>query len=308
MKKKPGTVLVTGGRGFIGSHLADRLVNAGYPVALVDINIYDNPKQKAGLVWYNANINNPSIEKVFRSCTPEVLFHLAGPIYLRQPIMSQKFTISLGFLEGLMNLLIAALNHGTKKVVLISSGGAIYGDAGLIPTPEDCPPQPNSLYGLANLMMESVSHQFCSHNQIEWQILRLGNLYGPRQWKDGIIPSLATSLLNGIAPIINGDGRQTRDFLYIGDAIDAFMLTMNKNINGIFNLSSGIEIPINAVFGELVKLIQVNIRPLYQPNAAAGTRRSCLDSSRFRRDFGWEPKIGMEEGLIKTIAWYRKNS
>lgn len=307
MKRQPKSVVITGGTGFIGSHLVDRLVDAGYSVAVVDTNIGNNPKQKAGLTWYKTNINDPSIGGIFRSSAPEVLFHLAGPIYLRRPINSQEFIISLSFLEGLMNLLKTALTHGIKKVILVSSGGAIYGDAQLIPTPEDCQPQPNSLYGLANLMMENVAHQFCSNNQIEWQILRLGNLYGPRQWKDGIIPSIATSLLSGIAPVINGNGRQTRDFLYISDVIDAFMLAMSMNINGIFNLSSGIEIKINAVFDELAKLIKVDISPHYKPDEVTGSQRSCLDSSRFRRDFGWEPKICFEEGLIKTIEWYRDN-
>jgi len=300
-------VLVTGGAGFIGSHLVDRLVDTGHSVAVVDTNIGKNRERKADLAWYKTNINDPAIEKIFSGSAPDVLFHLAGPIYLRRPIMSKEFIVSLSFLEGLLNLLNAALRHGTKKVILISSGGAIYSDAGLIPTPEEYQPQPNSLYGQANLMMETILYQFCSHNQIEWQILRLGNLYGPGQWKDGVIPSLATSLLTGTAPVINGDGRQTRDFLYIGDAIDAFMLAMSKSNNGIFNLSSGIEIPVNDVFSKLVKLIKVNISPRYRPDQAAGPQRSCLDNSKFRGAFGWEPDTGLEEGLIKTILWYREN-
>jgi len=304
---RPKTTVVTGGAGFIGSHLVDRLIDAGYSVAVIDTNTGNNPEQKAGLTWYKTNINDHSIGGIFRSNAPEVLFHLAGPIYLRRPMNSQEFIISLSFLEGLMNLLKASLTHGIKKVILVSSGGAIYGNAQLIPTPEDCQPQSNSLYGLANLMMENVLHQFCSDNQIEWQILRLGNLYGPRQWKDGIIPSMATSLVTGIAPVINGNGRQTRDFLYISDAIDAFMLAMSRNINGIFNLSSGKEIAINDVFSELAKLIKVDISPRYKPDEATGLQRSCLDSLKFRLNFGWEPKTCFEEGLVKTIQWYRDN-
>jgi len=304
MKRHSRKVLVTGGVGFIGSHLVDKLVHAGYSVAVVDANISQNPDRKAGLVWHKANTTDPSIEKIFGSSVPKVVFHLAGPIYLRQPIMSQEFTTSLNFLDGLMNLLNAARNHGTRKFILISSGGAIYGDARLIPTPEDYPPQPNGLYGLANLMMENVLQEFCSQNQIGWQILRLGNIYGPRQWKGGIIPGLTMSLLAGTAPVINGDGQQTRDFLYIGDAIDAFMLAMNKDISGIFNISSGIEIPINAVVSELVKLTKVNINPRYRLNQEAGVRRSCLDNSKFRSDFGWEPKTCLKDGLVKTVLWY----
>jgi len=307
MKRQRKTVLVTGGAGFVGSHLVYRLVDAGYPVTVVDTNISKNPEPKAGLIRYKTNIADTSIEKIFRDNVPDVLFHLAGPIYLRRPIMSQEFTLSLNFLEGLVNLINAAHKYGTRKVILVSSGGAIYGDAGLIPTPEDWQPQPNGLYGLANLMMENVLQEFCSQNQMGWQILRLSNLYGSRQWKDGIIPSIAIALFTGAAPVIHGDGRQTRDFLYISDAIDAFMLAMSKDINGLFNLSSGIEIPINTVFSELVKLIKVNICPHYQPNEAAGTQRSCLDSSKFRNNFNWEPKTCFEEGLIKTILWYREN-
>jgi UDP-glucose 4-epimerase len=302
--------LVTGGAGFIGSHLSETLLKLGHKVIVID-NFSTSTKVEridTSLKIYKTDIENYNRTKnIFQKEKPDFVYHLAGPINLRRPITDSLFKKSLNILKRAEIVLDFCLESKVKKIIFISSGGAIYSNAKIVPTPENYPAHPTSLYGLANLIIEKYIELYYKKYGLNYIILRLSNVYGPRQWESGIIPSLITNLLRKRKPIIYGDGKQTRDFIYVSDVIRACLIATKTKKRGIYNVGSSREVSLNKVFGIIKKILNLEIEPNHSKLVGEELRRSTLNIKKIKKELHWQPKTGLKEGLIKTIDWLKKN-
>jgi len=307
-------ILITGGAGFIGSHLADRLIKNGDKVILIDNlstgkkeNI--NPKAK----FYKINIQSPKISDILKKEKPEILFHLAAQIDVRKsvedPIKDAKINI-LGSLNVIKNFYQESLKNTKKpKIIFSSTGGAIYGDAKIIPTPETYPEFPLSPYGICKLTIEKYLNYYWKVFNIPYVALRYANVYGPRQnskGESGVVSIFIDKLFSGESPIINGSGKQTRDFVFIEDIIEANILAMKKNKVGVYNIGTGKETDINTIFQKLKKITNSNLKSVHCLEKKGEQKRSCLDYKKAQKELSWNPKYNLDEGLIKTVEWFKK--
>ncbi len=236
--------LVTGGAGFIGSHLVDALLKQGHKVVVVDnlsTGVKKNLNQSA--IFYKADILGSKVGAIFKREKPEIVFHLAAHIEARESVKNPIFDAKINIL-GSINILENCRKYGMERVVFISSGGEIYGGAEVIPTPETCPLNPISPYGVAKLAVEKYLYSYCKMYGINSIVLRLANVYGPRQnpnGEAGVVAIFINKMLHNEQPFIHGDGRQTKDYIYIADVVEAIMLVMNKGIKTPVNVATGKE-------------------------------------------------------------------
>lgn len=296
-------VLITGGAGFIGSHLSKKLAQDNWKVVIIDRNRLDS--RAKNIKSYGLTVSDPRLKTVFQKEQPILVYYLSGPIRLRKSISDPAFTKSINILGDLLNTLESARLSGVKKFVFISSGGSIVADARLSPTPESYPCQPQTLYGIANLLLEKCITLYSQTYNLPCVIIRLGNVYGPGQWSSGVIPSMIRTLATGERFVMNGDGQQIRDFVFIDDVIHALRLVASSKKNDIYNVGSGKGIRLRDLLKEITRLLhaKANIKFTKNQNDA---KRSVLDISKIKKDFAWDPQVNLETGLKKTIAWYTK--
>ncbi|OGZ73386.1 MAG: hypothetical protein A2908_03330 [Candidatus Staskawiczbacteria bacterium RIFCSPLOWO2_01_FULL_38_12b] len=310
--------LVIGGAGFIGSHLSNALLAKGNKVIVID----SVPFKRAEIKAYTIHINDAKkVGRVFKKEKPDVVFHLAGAMSLRKSSQDSLFSKDFDFLYRTAIILDACKKYQVKKIVFVSSGGALYENANIIPTSEEYPVNPNSLYGIANLMMEKYIASYCTHNGIDFTIPRVSNAYGPRQWQTGFIPVAIIKMLKKESPVIYGSGKQTRDFVYIDDVVEALIILAQKSIsrkatgnseisrdkNSIYNIGSGTETSLNEVLMLVKDLLGVKIEVNYKSPSMLETQRSVLDIKKIKKAFGWYPKTNIKKGLLQTIEWYKEN-
>ncbi|NIT04314.1 NAD-dependent epimerase/dehydratase family protein [Candidatus Saccharibacteria bacterium] len=299
--------LVTGGAGFIGSHLVDALCKRGDEVLVVD----DLSNGRAENVNPNAkllteDIGEGVVSKLIDEEKPEVIFHLAAHIDVRRSVEEPSLDAKANIL-GSLNLIKAAAEAGIKKFVFSSTGGAIYGNATEIPTPETYPPKPLSPYGIAKLAVEGYIKLWEGLFGIKYTALRYSNVFGPRQGEvgeAGVTAIFARKLLSGGNVTIFGDGEQTRDYVYVSDVVEANLLAAGSADSGIFNISTGIETSVNTVFDKLLKLSGKKVKHSYLPLNRGEVLRSALDYSLAREKLGWEPKVPFEEGIERTFDYF----
>ncbi len=310
MTNSKKTILVIGGAGFIGSHLSEAFLNLGHRVIVID-NFSTSAIKKIGktLKIYKTDIENINkVRKIFKKEKPDIVYHLAGAINLRRQITDPLFINSLNFLERTKIILDCCKENKVKKFIFLSSGGAIYDNAKIIPTPENYPAHPTSLYGLANLMIEEYIKLYDKEHRLDYTILRLSNVYGPRQWKTGIIPSIIIKLLKKEKPIIYGDGNQSIDFVYINDVISACILTISKGKKEIYNVGSGKDVSINKIFSMIKEILNLKIKPKYKKSTKEESRKSALDIRKIKKELGWQSKTSFKEGLLRTIERFKQTS
>lgn len=241
------------------------------------------------------------LDAVFKKEKPDIVFHLAGPMDLRKPTTGAVPLKDADFLSRIKIILSACQKHRVKKIVFASSGGAIYENALQLPTSEEYSPHPKSAYGLANLAIE----EYIKKSGMPFAIARLSNVYGPDQWESGFIPAMIMKMLKQEKPVIFGDGKQTRDFIYIKDAVEALILLAQKGKNEIYNVGSGREIGLNEVFGLIKTIAGAKTSPVYKSAQSPGAERSVVDIKKIQKELGFQPKTGMKEGLLKTIEYYQ---
>ena len=297
MKNK---ILIIGVSGFLGFHLALKLAKK-YKVVGIDIKKIKEDKNFP-FKYYNFDISKKNeFKKIFEKERPDFVYHLAGPIALREDINSLAFKRGLNVLENLYTILDCSLKYNVQKIVFFSSGGAIYEKAKIMPTPESYNAHPLSLYGIMSLAIEKYIEKYGKENNLNFSILRFSNVYGPKQWKSGIIPSIVNSIIKENILTINGDGEQTRDFIYIDDAVLASIMVLKDKKSILYNAGSKEEISINSLIKKIEKVLNKKAKTEYILGKKEEIERSCLDISKIKKEIKWKPKMDIEKGLKKTI-------
>jgi UDP-glucose 4-epimerase len=298
--------LVTGGAGFIGSHIADALVEGGHAVTVVDdLSRGRRAQVPAAAAFVEADVNG-DLSPILAGCRPEVVFHEAAQIDVRRSVADPVFDTRVNVL-GTVNLLQACVAAGVGRFIFASSGGALYGDTDEVPTPEGHPPRPASNYGAAKGAAELYGNVYSQLYGLEFVALRYANVYGPRQdphGEAGVVAIFAERMLRGETPTINGDGGQTRDYVYVADVVSANLAAMTAP-PGAYNVGTGIECDVNRLHAMLARIVGVTGEPAHGPAKPGEQRRSCLDPSLAAARLGWHPRFALEAGLEQTVAHFR---
>lgn len=302
-------VLLTGGAGFIGSHIADRLIKKGYRVAIVD-NLSTGKKENLNpeAKFYKADIRDQKkLSRVFAEFKPQLICHQAAHASVSESIAAPANDAEHNII-GTLNLQELALEYEVEKFVFASTGGAIYGDTDTIPTPENVPADPPSPYGLSKLCSEKYLRQAARLSQLNYLALRYGNVYGPRQdpyGEAGVVAIFCQKLVDANQPIINGDGQQTRDFVYVTDVARANVRALESDqANLAVNLGTGQETSINKIFTELKKISRSDLAEKHGPAKPGEVRRGALDISRAVDILNWKPSVPLIEGLKETYKYF----
>lgn len=301
-------ILVTGGAGFIGSHVVDRLIQEGHEVVVVD-NLSTGKRRHINRAarFYKTDVQGWRLGRIFRKERPVVLMHLAAQMNIRKSVEDPMFDAQVNIL-GTMHVLEEAVRHGTRKVIFSSSGGAIYGEQEVFPAPESHSTRPLSPYGISKLADEYYLAYYQRVSGIQFVSLRYSNVYGPRQdpyGEAGVVAIFTQKMLNGEQPIINGNGRQTRDFIYVDDVVEANIAALGKEIEGVYNVGTAQETSINDLFAKLRECTKSECKQLYGSAKKGEQLRSVVDASKLRQECGWEPRISLEEGLERTVEYFR---
>jgi UDP-glucose 4-epimerase len=302
-------ILVTGGAGFIGSQVADRYITDGHRVIVLDNLVTGkienlNPRAQ----FYQMDIRDAGVEEIFARERPEVVNHHAAQIDVRKSVMDPLFDAGTNVL-GTLNLLEKAVKHGVRRFIFASSGGAIYGDQpeGAEPAREDEPLRPISPYGVAKATGELYLHYYRVVHGLDSVALRYGNVYGPRQdpfGEAGVVAIFTEKLLSDEQPLINGDGLQTRDYVYVGDVVEANVLALNPKASGSFNIGTGVEKNVNELFWSLVNITGNSVKEVHGPAKPGEQRRSVLNCSKAHDGLAWRPRVSFEEGLRQTVEYF----
>lgn len=301
-------ILVTGGAGFIGSHLTDRLIENGHKVLIIDnlstgFKEHINPQAK----FFQMDIRSAAIGKVIEKEQPTAVYHLAAQVDVRKSLEDPSLDVEIN-ISGSINLLKSCLKHKVQKVIFASTGGAIYGEQEYFPADERHPVFPISPYGVAKLTMEKYLHCFYENFGLNYVCLRLANVYGPRQnpkGDQGVVAIFCGKLLSGEQVTIYGDGMQTRDYVYVDDVVDAFVSALDYPKSEVFNIGTAIETNVNQLYEMLAGKVNSNSNMIYGPERLGEQKRSVIDFAKAKKELNWEPKVNLEEGLEKTLEYYQ---
>ncbi|MBX5481074.1 MAG: SDR family oxidoreductase [Myxococcaceae bacterium] len=301
-------ILVTGGAGFIGSHVCDAFLEKGHEVLALD-NLSSGRKEnldpKVRLI--ELDIRSPEAAALIERERPEVICHLAAQMDVRRSVEDPRFDADTNIL-GFLNLLEAARRSGVKKVIFSSTGGAIYGEQDVFPAPETHPTRPVSPYGVSKAAGELYLGYYRAQYGLSYVALRYANVYGPRQnphGEAGVVAIFSKRLVAGQPCTIFGDGGQTRDFVFGPEVARANYLAFEKDYVGAVNIGTGIETSVNALYQGLADAAGTKLPPQYAPGKPGEQRRSVVDPSLAKKVLGWEPTVPLEEGLRRTIAFFR---
>jgi UDP-glucose 4-epimerase len=302
-------ILVTGGAGFIASHVTDAFVAGGHQVAVVDdLSSGKRENLNPRATVYQLDVQDPAIADVFRREQPEALCHHAAQMDVRRSVADPVFDARVNIL-GLLNLLENGRHHGLKRVLFSSTGGAIYGEQDVFPCPETHKTEPLSPYGVAKLASERYLFFYSVTYGISYAALRYANVYGPRQnphGEAGVIAIFTEKLLRGEQPVVNGDGKQTRDYVYVGDLVRANLAALTAEFSGAVNLGTGIETDVNTLFHHLCTLCGATAPERHGPAKPGEQQRSVIDNALAGRVLGWRPQVRLEDGLLETVEFFRK--
>jgi len=301
-------ILVTGGAGFIGSHIVDAYIDAGHDVVVIDnlsTGKRGNLNPKARL--FELDICSKEASEVFEAEKPDILNHHAAQIDVRISAEDPVFDLKVN-VGGLVNLLEAGKKNGLKKVILASSGGAIYSDKAEKPSTEDSLAGPLSPYGLNKLICEHYLSMYERVCGIKWVALRYANVYGPRQnhkGEAGVVAIFIDRLLSGGVPTIFGDGKQTRDYVFVEDVVEANRLTLAEDMSGIYNVGTAVETDVNGIFSMIRELSGASCEPKYGEKNSSELLRSSVEPKRFIEKKGWRPSVRLDDGIVKTFEWFK---
>ena len=309
--------LVTGGAGFIGSNLVDALLDRGDEVDVVDDLSTGKAENLRGALARGASFHEADIRDagrmagIFAAARPDIVFHLAAQIDVRKSIEDPAWDAAVNVV-GTINVLEAARRAGVKRVVNTSTGGAIYGEAEVMPTPETSPPRPMAAYGQSKFCAEAYCGWYERLYGLSSVVLRYGNVYGPRQdphGEAGVVAIFAGKVLAGEAPLIYGDGRQTRDYTYVGDIVGANLAAAaHPEAHGAYNIGTGTEatvIDVLSALREAAGLSEDALQPEFAPARTGELQRSSLDVTRARAELGFTADTDLVAGMQPTLDWAR---
>jgi UDP-glucose 4-epimerase len=304
-------ILVTGGAGFIGSHVADAYLAAGHEVAILDDLSTGNKANINGEAQFlELDVRNKEgVAAAISAFRPEVVNHHAAQSEVPRSVADPGFDAMVNVVGGL-NVLKASVDAGTRKFIFSSTGGALYGEPDMIPADEDHPLRPLSPYGTSKLSFEHYLGTFHRTYGLEYTVLRYANIYGPRQdfhAEEGrVIAIFASRMIAGRPVTIDGDGEQARDMLHVADVAVANIAALYRGAGGTYHISTGIPVTINDLFRKLALLTDYKLQPNFGPARKGDVFRIALDNSRAKKELGWEPRLELEEGLSQTVEYFRR--
>ncbi len=307
--------VVTGGAGFIGSNLVDRLVDEGVEVLVVDdlssgmLSRLAPARERGRIHFHQMDVRASELRQVIVGFTPQVVFHLAAQIDVRHSVVDPAFDADVNLI-GTINLLQASREAAVERVVFASSGGATFGDTEHIPTKETEPRRPDSPYGISKKVADDYFDYYRRAHGIDYVSLGFSNVYGPRQdphGEAGVVAIFAGDLLTERVSTIYGDGTQTRDFVFVEDVTDACWRAALQGGGRYLNIGTGVETSVNDLYARMAKIVGSDLEPRHAAPRPGEQQRSCLDPAEAARDLGWEPWTGLDEGLRTTIDWFRIN-
>lgn len=303
--------LVTGGAGFIGSHIVESLLADGHSVVVLD-DLSSGRKENVVKGAELQILDIRSLEaRAFVECVkPDILVHTAAQISVRESMRDPMFDVQVN-VAGLVNLLQACQSHLKPYVVFLSTGGAMYGEQDVFPAPETHPVRPASIYGLSKRVGEMYLDFWRSEFGLAYAALRLSNVYGPRQnphGEAGVVAIFCERMLAGKNPVIYGTGQQTRDFVYVGDVVHAVKSAIKERVQGVFNIGTGRETSVATLCEMTERALGVNLKPERAPAKIGEQMRSVIDASLAFNTFGWKALTTLETGIQHTAAWFKKHS
>jgi UDP-glucose 4-epimerase len=311
-------VLVTGGAGFIGSALVERLLSEGWDVDVVDDlstgslpNLAEARAQRTPrCTFQRLDIRSAGMVELMAHRKPEVVFHLAAQASVTVSVADPALDADVNVV-GSLRVLEGARAAGSRKIVFAGSGGTLYGVPQTTPTPETHPQQPVSPYGVSKKAVIDYLHYYREVHDLEYTVLALANVYGPRQdphGEAGVVAIFAGKLLAGQPPTIYGDGKQTRDFVFVDDVADAFARASDRAGGLIVNIGTGAETSVEELYDLMAGVLGAKDTPKYEPPRPGDLRRSALDPARARMQLGWQPWTPLEEGVARTIEWFQQQA
>jgi UDP-glucose 4-epimerase len=304
-------ILVTGGAGFIGSHIVDAYVGGGHEVAILD-NLATGLRANLHpeIIFYHCNITDEGeVARCFDDFRPDVVSHHAAQIDVCKALDDPAYDASINIM-GSLNVLLNAVRTGAQRFVFASSGGAVYGEPHFLPITEDHPITPASPYGISKFAFEQYLRVWHTVHPIKTIILRYANVYGPRQGgqgESGVVAIFANSLLQGQPCTVFGDGTATRDYVFVSDVVAANQAALHRGDNTIINIGTGQKISTRRVFETMREAFGcTSVQPLDALQRVGEVTQSCLSIDRARQVLGWQPQVDFQAGVRSTLEWYRK--
>jgi UDP-glucose 4-epimerase len=305
-------ILVTGGAGFIGSHVVDAYVSTGHEVAVLDdlsTGLRENLNPKAR--FHQMDLRDPALPELVKRENPEVVNHHAAQMSVKLSVEDPLFDASVN-ITGTLSLLESCRQAGVRKVIYSSSGGTVYGEPRRLPLDEGHQLAPISPYGVSKLAGEYYLNTYASSWGMECVILRYGNVYGPRQrphGEAGVVAIFCLDLLAGRAPVIHWDGEQEKDYVYVEDCVRANVAGLAPGVSGVFNIGAGVGTSVNELYRHIAGFLDASeVKPVPGPRRTGDVRKIYLDTSRARDRLGWEPAVSLMEGLRRTAEFFRKST
>jgi UDP-glucose 4-epimerase len=302
------TICVTGGAGFIGSHVVEALVEAGHRVLVIDdLSSGRRENLVPGAELQALDIRSPQAAQLLLDEQVEVLIHHAAQMDVRRSVEDPGFDADVN-IRGFLNLLGAARKGATRQVIFASTGGAIYGEQDRFPADEDHPTRPLSPYGISKLAGERYLYYYHHQYQLDATCLRYANVYGPRQsphGEAGVVAIFIARLLSGAQPVINGDGGQTRDYTFVGDVVKANLAAIGRPGFATYNVGTGIETDVNQLFTLIRTAVGEGQQAAHGPAKPGEQRRSSISAQRIERELGIRVATGLAAGLAVTAEWFR---
>lgn len=302
-------ILVTGGAGFIGSHITDLLIENNHEILIID-NLSTGQRQNINskAKFYLEDLSNhDKIKEILEKEKPEIIYHLAAQIDVRKSVENPVEDAKINIINAI-NLLELAKNNNVKHFIFSSTGGAIYGDTENIPTKEEEKELPVSPYGCAKLTIEKYLNYYNKVHGMKYTCLRYSNVYGPRQnskGEAGVIAIFFDNMLANITPKIFG-GEQTRDFVYVKDIARANLLALSEQTSNTYNVGTSNKISITELFNKVNSFFNNQFTPVYEPMKKGEQINSCLSFDKIKQHLGWQPTINIEQGLKQTFEWYKE--
>ncbi|MBW1679757.1 MAG: NAD-dependent epimerase/dehydratase family protein [Deltaproteobacteria bacterium] len=304
-------IMLTGGAGFIGSHIADLLIEEGHQIIIIDnLSTGKESNINPSASFYQLDVLDESLEDIFVREKPEIVNHHAAQINVRESVANPIQDLEIN-IRGSVRLFELSRKYGVKKVVFASSGGAIYGEQSHFPADEDHPLKPLSPYGVSKLAGENYLYYYEQNFGLPSVSLRYANVCGPRQdpfGEAGVVAIFAQKMLTGQQLIINGSGEQTRDYVCVEDVARINLMVLKDKVTGQFNVGTGKETTVNYLFQKIKSLTHSGVREVHGEPKKGEQLRSVLSAEKAKRVLGWEPLIGLDEGLEKTVNFFKSTS